>query len=73
MGDRIACDKCTDKTIEELVSNPCSGDKNDILKIMNEKIDTAPIFLALVTNLSYEYRPTTAFFLKTTPSVTGHK
>lgn len=32
------------------------------LRIVGKKIEIAPIFLILVTNLSYEHPPTTIFF-----------
>lgn len=42
-----------DKTAEEHVSNPSSGDESDIFEDCEFKKEIAPIFLVLVTNLSH--------------------
>lgn len=65
MGDEILCAEAWDKAVEKLVSYPISGNKNDILKIVNKKIEIAHIFLAVGIDLSYEETPTTEFVLCT--------
>lgn len=65
MGDGVLCAEAWGKALEKLVSYPISGNINDILKIMNKKIEIAPIFLALGIGLSYEETPTTEFVLCT--------
>lgn len=53
--------KHEDKTAEEYVSNPRGEDQSHIFEDCKFKIEIAPIFRVLVTDLSY-----------VKPSVTGH-
>ena len=55
LGDGIVCAEAWDETIEEIVSNPSNGGKNDKLKRVDKKIEMAPIFFSLLTDLSYEH------------------
>ncbi len=74
MGDWIVSDEVWNENVEELVSNPSSGDESNIFEYFGRRIEISHSFLKLYRALSYEHHLTTAFFLYIyiRPSLTGH-
>lgn len=63
MGDWIVSDKVWNENVEELGSNPSSGNESNIFEYFGRRIEISHSFLKLDTTLSYEHHLTTAFFL----------